>query len=50
MKPRSTEHRAFRIIFIFLVGAALLLLGWQLAHRPPALSRVGWPPPAPAKP
>jgi hypothetical protein len=46
MKQRSKKYRAFRRLFIFLVIAALLLLAWQLAHRPPAPSRVAWPPPA----
>jgi hypothetical protein len=46
MKQRSKKYRAFRRIFTFLVGAALLLLVWQLTHRPPAPSRAAWPPPA----
>jgi hypothetical protein len=46
MKQRSKEYRAFRIAFVSLAGAALLLLAWQCALRPPAPSRVAWPPPA----
>ncbi len=48
MKPRSQPYWAFRMIFILLLGAALLLLVWQCIHRPPAPSRVAWP--SPAKP
>ncbi len=46
MKQRSKRYRAFRRAFIILIGAALLLLAWQLAHRPAIPSRVDWPPAA----
>jgi hypothetical protein len=51
MKQRSKQYQAaFRIAFVLLAGATLLLLAWQCAQRPPATSRVAWPPPAPTKP
>ena len=50
MKNFLQDDPAFRVVFVLLVAAALSLLVWQCARRPPEPSRIAWPTNSTAKP
>jgi len=49
-RPLSGDQRRFMVVLLLLAFLTALLWFKDPAHRYSGQSRIGWPPPAPAKP